>query len=149
MSSKYESAQLKPYIKQIRGLTFKPNQVSDTPFENSLAVLKANNITEIGLDETSLIYIDTGKVKKEQVIKSGDILLAASSGSKKVIGKNIYFEEDYNGSFGAFCKVVRPKLGLHPEFLKQFSRLTTIKILLRSLYKAQISIISGMKILII
>ena len=82
--------------------------------------MKANNITDTGLDDSALIYVDAKKIKKEQFIKAGDILLAASSGSKKVIGKNIYFANDYQGSFGAFCKLVRPTAGIHPEFLKHF-----------------------------
>lgn len=120
MTSRIQSVKLKPFIEQVRGIAFKPAEISDSPFDGSVAILKANNITDTGLDDSVVIYIDAQKVKKEQFIKAGDILLAASSGSKKVIGKNIYFPNDYQGSFGAFCKVVRSKPGLHPEYLKHF-----------------------------
>jgi type I restriction enzyme S subunit len=111
---------LKPYIRQVRGLSYKPAEIADTPFENSAPLLKANNITADGLDASSLIYIDKKRIKKEQYIQAGDLLLAASSGSKKVIGKSIFFTDAFAGSFGAFCKIVRPREGIHPVYLKHF-----------------------------
>ncbi|QOJ09955.1 restriction endonuclease subunit S [Nitrosomonas sp. H1_AOB3] len=114
------SVKLKPYITQVRGIAYKPDEIADTPFENSVPLLKANNITDDGLDSSSLIYIAADKIKSEQFIRAGDLLLAASSGSKKAIGKNAHFPESFSGSFGAFCKVVRPKNGLHSDYLKHF-----------------------------
>ena len=111
---------LGPYIRQIRGISFKPDEVANAPFENSVPLLKANNITDDDLDDSSLIYVDSKKVKPEQYIRAGDLLLAASSGSKRVIGKSVHFRKPFNGSFGAFCKVVRPKSGLHSEYVKHF-----------------------------
>ena len=67
-----------------------------------------------------MIYISQSKIRRAQFIRKGDIVLAASSGSKKVIGKNILFEDDYEGSFGAFCKAVRPKTSLYYSYLKHF-----------------------------
>ena len=115
-----QNKKLKPYITQVRGIAFKPSEISTDPFPGSIAVLKANNITNDGLDDSKLIYIDAKRVREEQIIRRGDLLLAASSGSKKVIGKNIYFATDSRFTFGAFCKVVRPKGGIHPPFLKHF-----------------------------
>lgn len=114
------TVKLKPYITQVRGIAYKPDEISDDPFENSVPLLKANNITSDGLDCSSLIYIASDKIRPEQFIRAGDLLLAASSGSKKAIGKNAHFPESFSGSFGAFCKVVRPKNGLHPDYLKHF-----------------------------
>jgi type I restriction enzyme S subunit len=114
------SAKLKPYITQIRGVTFKPDEVTDAPLQHSVPLLKANNITDDGLDTSSLIFINRSRVKAEQFIRAGDLLLAASSGSKKVIGKSAFFGVPFDGAFGAFCKLVRPKNGLHAEYLKHF-----------------------------
>lgn len=114
------SIKLKPYITQVRGIAYKPDEIADTPFENSVPLLKANNITDDGLDSSSLIYIAADRIKSEQFIRAGDLLLAASSGSKKAIGKNVHFPEPFSGSFGAFCKIVRPKNGLHSGYLKHF-----------------------------
>lgn len=114
------SVKLKPYISQIRGIAYKPNEISDTPFANTSPLLKANNITDDGLDNSSFVYIASNRIKPEQFIRAGDLLLAASSGSKKAIGKNVHFTKEFAGSFGAFCKVVRPKNGLHSDYLKHF-----------------------------
>lgn len=114
-------------IKQIRGISYKPNQISDSPKEEYMPVLKANNITPDGLDDRNLIFISNNNVKEEQIIKRGDILLAASSGSKNIVGKNIYFNKDYHGSFGAFCKLVRPDNTISSEFLSHFFHTDTYK----------------------
>jgi type I restriction enzyme S subunit len=108
------------YIKQIRGISYKPTDISATHEIDYIPILKANNITENGLNEKKLIYIHKSKVKNEQLIKKGDLLLAASSGSKEIVGKHIYFDKDYNGSFGAFCKVVRPKENINSKYLSLF-----------------------------
>ena len=120
MMKKYRESPLKAHIKQVRGIAFNPNNVSDSFFEGAIPLLKANNITEHGLDESNLIFIHKNNVRKEQFILPGDILLAASSGSKKSIGKNIYLPQGFPGSFGAFCKIVRPLTSLNSAYLSHF-----------------------------
>ncbi|MBT7260265.1 MAG: hypothetical protein HN888_04000, partial [Desulfobacula sp.] len=110
------------HIKQIRGISYKPKQISTEEIEDYLPVIKANNITENGFDDNNLIYIHKKNIKDEQYIQKGDLVLAASSGSKKIIGKNIHFEENYKGSFGAFCKLVRPSKAINSKYLKHFFR---------------------------
>lgn len=63
------------------------------------------------------MYVKENKVSKKQFLLKGDILITASTGSIKVIGKNAFCEDDLNASFGAFCKVVRPK-NIHSSYLK-------------------------------
>jgi len=120
-------------VTQIRGISYKPSDISENPKIDYVPVLKANNITETGLNTSNLIYIHKSKVRKEQFIKKGDLLLAASSGSKDIVGKNIYFENDFNGSFGAFCKLVRPNEKIIPEFLGVFFKTPYFKRHIRAL----------------
>lgn len=108
---------LKECINQIRGISYDPKEISDIKLFGYVPLLKANNITDRGLDTSDLIYILTEKVNSQQFIKKGDILIASSSGSKKIVGKHIYFEDDYEGSFGAFCKVIRPNNKIYPRYL--------------------------------
>ena len=63
------------------------------------------------------MYVNPSKVKYKQLLRKGDIIVTASTGSIKVIGKNAYCEKDYEASFGAFCKVVRPK-NINHHYLK-------------------------------
>lgn len=118
---------LKLHIHQLRGLTYKPNQISDELKEDFIPILKANNIKEDGLDISNLIYIHKDLVKETQIIKKGDTLIAASSGSIKVIGKNAYFDLEDDFTFGAFCKVARPKPTVFPEYLKHFFKTSYYK----------------------
>lgn len=124
---------LEDKILQIRGISYKPNDISVTPIQGFVPILKANNITENGLNTNNLIYIHKSKIKPEQFIKKGDLLLAASSGSKEIVGKNIYFENDFEGSFGAFCKLVRPKENIYPKFVSVFFKTPYFKRHIRNL----------------
>lgn len=51
------------------------------------------------------------------MLRSGDILIAASSGSKDIVGKAASIVEDFEGGFGAFCKVIRPNKKVNHNFL--------------------------------
>lgn len=111
---------LEKYIKQIRGVSYSPEDISDVPVIDYLPILKANNIQEGSLKTDNLIYVHKSKIKPEQLIKKGDILIAASSGSKDSVGKSVFFDEDFNGGFGAFCKVIRPVANIYPKFVSVF-----------------------------
>lgn len=90
----------------------------EKPFEDYIPVLRSNNIKKSKIDLSNLVYVKPSKVKEHQFLKEGDILITASTGSLKVIGKNAYCEKDYEASFGAFCKVVRPKKNISSSYLK-------------------------------
>ena len=105
---------------QVRGISFKPENIITTKKDGYVPVIRSNNITEEGFKESDLIYINKEFIRSEQVIKGGDLVLTASSGSKKTIGKNIQFDSDFNGSFGAFCKLVRPKKSIDSKYLYHF-----------------------------
>lgn len=96
---------------QIRGVSYKPSDISDENDPQSIAILRANNISNHGEIETSdLVWITQNRVKPEQILRTGDILLCASSGSKGLVGKAAQVTGDYGMSFGAFCKVIRPMI---------------------------------------
>jgi len=113
---------LDQHILQIRGISFKPEDVITEQLDGYVPVIKSNNITENGFDNNGLIYIKIENIRPEQFIRNGDLVLTASSGSKKTIGKNIQFDRDYIGSFGAFCKLIRPKSTINPKYLYHFFR---------------------------
>ena len=96
---------------QIRGVSYKPSDISDGQAPHSIAILRANNISNDGNIETSdLVWIRGERVKPEQFLWDGDILLCASSGSKGLVGKAAQVNSDCGMSFGAFCKVIRPMI---------------------------------------
>jgi type I restriction enzyme, S subunit len=106
--------------RQVRGVSYSKDKVSDKPRQGYLPVLRANNITEYGLDFTDLVYVNSNCIKEQQKIKKGDVIIAASSGSLSIVGKAVQISYDYEGSFGAFCKVFRPSKSVVSEYIGHF-----------------------------
>ena len=105
MSSLVPVAEL---AEQIRGVSYDKNDASTTPRPGYLPVLRAGNIADDGLVFNDLVYVPAGRVSAKQRIRQNDVVIAASSGSLDVVGKAARALSDYNGGFGAFCKVLRP-----------------------------------------
>lgn len=105
---------------QIRGVSYGKTDVVDRPAEGFLPVLRANNITDNGLSFDDLVYVRGEKVSPKQKVRSGDIVIAASSGSISVVGKAAQAEDDLDMGFGAFCKVVRPSPKVHARYIGHF-----------------------------
>lgn len=117
---KWEMVRLGDYIEQIRGVSYKPEDSSETPANTHMPVLRAHNIQDVGLNSANMIYVDKRKIKPVQHIKKGDIVICASSGSKDLVGKAAQAKESMNASFGAFCKVVRPKSTVESTYLNHY-----------------------------
>lgn len=105
--SKWEKVTLGNFIEQIRGVSYNPKDASITAKPGYVAILRAHNIQDEGLNLNDLIYVDRSKISDQQFIKAGDIVICASSGSKNLVGKASQAYKDMNISFGAFCKVIR------------------------------------------
>ena len=99
-------------VEQVRGVSYKPENLHDELNENSIILLRANNIKDGLLNFDDVVYVDKKKVSEKQILRAGDILVCASSGSKELVGKAAYIPNDFHATFGAFCKVVRPKIGI-------------------------------------
>ena len=94
--------------KQIRGVSYKTEDLHENLDENSVTLLRANNIFEGRINFDDVVYVDKSRVAREQYLCKGDILVCTSSGSKQLVGKAASFNFDTECTFGAFCKVVRP-----------------------------------------
>lgn len=117
--SKWKKVKLGECIKQIRGVSYKPEDAINMPTEGYYPILRANNIKDNALIFDDFIYVKEIKIKKEQMIQKGDIIVCASSGSKKLVGKAAQAKKDLQMSFGAFCKGVRAK-NILPEYLGNY-----------------------------
>ncbi len=105
---------------QIRGVTYGKEDASKTPTGGYLPVLRAGNITDQGLLFDDLVYVPAGRISTKQKLRTGDIVVAASSGSLDVVGKTAKVLHDFDGGFGAFCKVLRPNSRVEPNYFAQF-----------------------------
>jgi len=90
------------------------------PGTGLLPLLRATNING-ELNFTDTVYVPASLVREEQHLVTGDIVVAASSGSLSVVGKAAPLRSSFSGTFGAFCFVVRPIGSLVcPTFLSYF-----------------------------
>ena len=92
----------------VRGVTFKKAEAIAYPEVGYVPIIRANNIQDSKLILDDLVYAPEGKVSDSQRIKAGDVVVAMSSGSRKVVGKTASANKDWEGAFGAFCGVFRP-----------------------------------------
>ena len=107
---------------QVRGVTYKKQDASTVYIDGYLPVLRAGNIAEDGIVFHDLVYVPRSCVKPKQMIRKGDIVVAASSGSLSVVGKAALARDDFDGSFGAFCKVIRPSEKVDASYIAHYFR---------------------------
>jgi type I restriction enzyme S subunit len=111
---------------QVRGVSYDKSQVSNSAAPGLRPVLRAGNIQEGSLLlDKDLVYVPDSCIAHQQLLRHGDIVIAASSGSIDVVGKAAQLSEPWEGSFGAFCKVVRPSSDrVNPRYLHHFFQST-------------------------
>ena len=105
---------------QIRGVTYSSSETTASPIEGHLPVLRANNITEYGIDLDDLVFVPEYRVAARQLLKIGDVVIVASSGSLSVVGRAAIVDSTFRASFGAFCKVLRPSSLVDPSYFAHF-----------------------------
>jgi len=93
----------------VRGVTYAKADASLEPAQGKIPLLRANNIDGT-VNYESLVHIGQEKVKAEQILRRGDILICTSSGSQALVGKAALITVDRPATFGAFCAVFRPLL---------------------------------------
>jgi len=99
----------------IRGVNYKKEEATCYAKKGSIPILRANNI-DGELNFTDLIYVPKKYINDEQSIRTGDILIAMSSGSKQLVGKSAQAVSIFECSIGAFCAIFR----VHPSFNNSF-----------------------------
>jgi type I restriction enzyme, S subunit len=107
---------------QVRGVTYGRDDASPSPLPGYLPVLRAGNITEDGLTFDDLVFVPSERISQKQRVRQNDVVIAASSGSLDVVGKAARALTDYEGGFGAFCKVLRPGPDVDPAYFAHFFR---------------------------
>ncbi len=105
---------------QVRGVSYAKEDASPTERPGYLPLLRAGNITEAGLDFDDLVFVPATRISSKQRLRRNDIVIAASSGSRALVGKAARAVADYEGAFGAFCKVLRPGPEVDPSYFSHF-----------------------------
>lgn len=97
-------------ISFIRGVTFKPDDQVEPFSVGSTVVMRTKNVQMAGLDQSDLIAVPSGFVRrKEQSLLEGDILIS-SANSWDLVGKASYVPKlAYEATAGGFISIVRAK----------------------------------------
>ena len=90
----------------VRGVTYSKSDVADGPMPGYVAILRANNIGS-NLSHDEPVFVKRERVSPDQFLRSGDFMIALSSGSKNLVGKAAFVPEDFGEAFGGFCGVIR------------------------------------------
>ena len=104
------SAKVGEIAKQLRGVTYGRSDAILMTRQGFVPILRANNITDSGLNFSNLVYVPASNVSQQQFLQKGDVVIVASSGSIDVVGKSAAVTCQFVGGFGAFCKVLRPDI---------------------------------------
>jgi len=107
---------IKSVAELFRGITYSKEVASDKPDNSRLPILRANNIN-VELNYDNLVYVPKEIIKKEQFIKKNDIIFAMSSGSKHLVGKSAVAKKNFNGSYGAFCALLRANESVNKKYI--------------------------------
>lgn len=117
LPSSWQLAKLNEVAALVRGVNYKKEESQSVPAKGFLPVLRATNITGVSLTFEDLVYVPQRRVSDDQILISGDVVIASSSGSKEIVGKaGQYLESEYIGSFGAFCTGIRPEHQMSQRF---------------------------------
>jgi type I restriction enzyme S subunit len=119
---KWPTVTVAEIAKQVRGVSYDKSHVSSTPSPGLIPILRAGNIQDGSLQlNQDLVFAPESCVSHQQLLRPGDIVVAASSGSLDVVGKAAQLDQYWEGSFGAFCKVVRSTSDrIEPRYLHHF-----------------------------
>lgn len=105
---------------QVRGVTYSKDDAVLTPRFGYKPVLRAGNITDNGLVFDNLVFVPESSISSRQYIRRNDVVIAVSSGSVDVVGKAARAMSDFDGGFGAFCKLLRPSSRVDPAYFYHY-----------------------------
>ncbi len=94
----------------VRGVSYKKSEAFYEPTQDSVAVLRAGNLQDGRVILEDLVHVPPEKVRDDQRLSKGDLVIAMSSGSASIVGKVAVVTEDMpRVAFGAFCGLMRPR----------------------------------------
>lgn len=119
--------------KIIRGITFKPSDLTSSESEDAVACLRTKNI-QVQLDASDLIWVPAKFVKRsDQYVRGGDILVS-SANSWNLVGKCCWIENlSYKATAGGFISILRGKEEkIFPRYLYHWFSSQNTQTLVRS-----------------
>jgi len=129
----------------IRGVNFTTQEILS--INQGEPVITASHIRGDFLIKENLIFVPLTKVKSEQKIKRGDIVIVMSTGSKIALGRTYYSPNDEDVYIGAFLGIIRCKtVEINPKFVYFFTKTAKFRTHLLNYTGSQINNISTAKL---
>lgn len=105
----------------VRGVAYNPGaDLADGDTERTVRLLRSNNVQGGEIVRSGLQFVDRCRVRSDQYLKDGDLLLCMANGSRDLVGKTGRFEraDEHQYTFGAFMACYRPDpASVAPEFV--------------------------------
>ena len=117
----------------IRGITFKPDDIVSAGSKDSVVCMRTKNVQAI-LDEVDILTIPESFVRrKEQFLKTGDLLMSTAN-SWNLVGKVCWVPElKYPATAGGFISILRAqKNKVDPRYLYYWTNSTETQAKLRN-----------------
>lgn len=111
---------LSTFVEFIRGVTYAGGEGSPKSSPDSSPILRAGNISHELLLNTDLIWVPKTRISGNQWLRKDDIAMCLSSGSSQHVGKCARLRQEWLGSIGGFCGILRPKMEVSPSFLEHW-----------------------------
>lgn len=128
---KWETTYLSKIVRIIRGVTYSKSEALIEPEKGFYPVLRANNIQNGKICFNDLVFVPENRILEIQKVQRDDIIVAMSSGSRSLVGKTAHAATNWEGSFGAFCGLLRPLDAITKKYVFWFT--------CSSLYRGKIS----------
>jgi len=112
-------AKVSDFAELLRGISYKKDESRKESQKGYKPILRSNNIN-YELNFVDLVYVPEKKIKSIQFIREGDIIFAMSSGSKHLVGKSAQSKSSYDGSYGAFCGLLRVSNLMNKKYVGLF-----------------------------
>lgn len=124
----WEWTQLGDIAHLVRGVTFKKSEAQRSDAPELTPIIRAGNVQEGRLDlRDDLVWVPKDRVDQSQLLRSGDIVVATSSGSLSVVGKSALVPNDWVGAHGAFMTVIRAAGLVQPRFIAAWLSSDTVR----------------------
>jgi type I restriction enzyme, S subunit len=120
-SGKWEAAELRQLGHCVRGVSYNPgSDLYEGDTDQSVRLLRSNNVQSNSIVRTGLQYVDRRRVRPDQYLQAGDLLLCMANGSRDLVGKSGRFVsvDEHRYTFGAFMGCFRPDTSaIDPDFV--------------------------------
>lgn len=126
LPSHWVSEPISKLCDKVRGVSYERAEARTVAAPGHVPILRANNIDD-QLVFDDLVWVPEARVSSKQYLRDGDVVVAMSSGSKKVVGKTAQARGGWQGSFGAFCAVLRPSSSIDAKLFGHFFRTSTYR----------------------